>query len=225
MYLPILRLADEPILACGRPRTAPAFGLIRPQVLLPRESREWAPERIESVTLHEEAHVRARDPIVLLLSHLLCAALWFHPLTWLAAARLRAESELAADEAVVRAGITPSAYATHLLECAKDSLPLPYSNRFAAVAIVREPGIARRIEASSALGLPKLCRRCIALPLPSALILFLATRAAVAPIPRAASLNAYSFTAPAAFGLSSSPVHAVTSTNTSATSGTASRIR
>jgi hypothetical protein len=163
------------------PRTPLAYGMIRAKVLLPRESRGWSPDRIDSVLLHEEAHVRARDPLALLLSHLVCAALWFHPLPWLAAAKLRVECELAADEAVVRAGVVPSVYAKHLLDCARGSPPLSRSNQIAAVAMVREPGIEQRIKAllraKVGKGLSPLHRVAFAV---AALSLFLATRAAVA---------------------------------------------
>jgi TonB family protein len=71
------------------------------------------------VLAHEAAHIRRNDPAILFAAHITTALYWFHPLCWLAAARLRAESERACDDAALGIGLTPSDYAGHLLDLAR----------------------------------------------------------------------------------------------------------
>jgi TonB family protein len=71
---------------------------------------------------------------------------WFHPLAWLAAARLRQESERACDDAVLRSGVAPSHYASQLLDLART---LENSGRAwsTALAIARPSNLERRFAA------------------------------------------------------------------------------
>jgi hypothetical protein len=53
--------------------------------------------------LHELAHHQRRDILIAAIVSVITALHWFNPLAWLAAARFRAERELACDEAVLAA--------------------------------------------------------------------------------------------------------------------------
>jgi TonB family protein len=108
-----------PVLTSSRIRGPLVAGLFPPVILLPRTSRTWTASRRKAVFAHEAAHIRRRDPIILLAAHVATALYWFHPLCWLALARLRAESEQACDDAALRTGLLPSAYAGHLLDLAR----------------------------------------------------------------------------------------------------------
>lgn len=92
------------------------FDALSPTIVLPAHANEWPPDRRRSVLLHELAHVRRRDLIGHGVAAIACALSWFNPLIWVAARRLRVESELASDDIVLDAGIRPSAYAQHLLD-------------------------------------------------------------------------------------------------------------
>jgi len=96
-----------------------AWGLWRPVVLLPAEARDWPAERRRVVLLHELGHIARFDCWTQLLAQVACVLYWFHPLVWLAAARLRQEREQACDDRVLAAGVRPSDYAAHLLELAR----------------------------------------------------------------------------------------------------------
>ena len=92
-----------------------SVGVFFPGVLLPVGAAEGPPEALRAVLLHELAHVRRRDALVQLAAQLLCAAYWWNPLAWWAAARLRIEREHACDDLVLGAGVRPSSYASLLL--------------------------------------------------------------------------------------------------------------
>jgi hypothetical protein len=64
-------------------------------------------------------HVRRRDTLTQALAQLACVVYWPHPLVWWAAHQLRKECEQAADDGVLAAGETASAYAGHLFEIAR----------------------------------------------------------------------------------------------------------
>jgi len=117
----ILRTAsgNRPVLQSSRIRGPLVAGLFHPVILLPESSETWTFTRRRAVLAHEAAHIRRRDPAILLVAHFAAALYWFHPLCWLAVARLRAESERACDDAALRTGLQPSGYAGHLLDLAR----------------------------------------------------------------------------------------------------------
>ncbi len=92
-----------------------ASGLWRNAVVLPAAATSWDEERLRVVLLHELAHVRRRDLLGHAVGRLACAVYWFHPLVWMAARRLRDESERACDDLVLACGARASDYAGHLL--------------------------------------------------------------------------------------------------------------
>lgn len=95
------------------------WGLWRPVILLPREAREWPPERLRATLLHEWTHIQRHDLVVQALAQLVTSVYWFHPLVWLAGRQLRKERERACDDAVLRAGFGAPEYAGHLIELAR----------------------------------------------------------------------------------------------------------
>jgi HEAT repeat protein/beta-lactamase regulating signal transducer with metallopeptidase domain len=111
-------LLDTPVrlLASERVPMPLTAGIVRPVVVLPRSANEWSHERRQAVIVHELAHVRRKDALAHTLAWAACAFWWFHPLVWAAARHLRAESERACDDLVLRAGTRASSYADHLLD-------------------------------------------------------------------------------------------------------------
>ena len=121
------------------------WGLWRPLILLPAAAAEWDPERRRVVILHELTHVRRFDLAPHLLAQIARALYWFHPLVWVAAARLRAEQERACDDGVLREGVEATAYAAHLLGLARSLrrawAPCP------AVAMAQTSNLEPRLQA------------------------------------------------------------------------------
>ncbi|HWZ58403.1 MAG TPA: M56 family metallopeptidase [Gemmatimonadaceae bacterium] len=94
-------------------------GILRPVIILPADADAWDEERRQLVLTHEIAHVRRLDVLTHIVGQLAVAVFWFHPLAWIAAARMRLERERACDDLVLAAGARPSRYAGDLLELAQ----------------------------------------------------------------------------------------------------------
>jgi TonB family protein len=97
------------------------WGLWRPRIVLPPHIVRWGDERVRAVLAHELAHVQRFDWPVQLAAETVCAALWFNPLAWLVARRLREEGERACDDVVLGTGLVDRDYATHLFDIARDA--------------------------------------------------------------------------------------------------------
>lgn len=132
------------LLQAKGPAMPMTWGVRRPAILLPAEANDWTPERRRDVLLHELAHVKRHDFLIQLIARIACAVYWFHPLVWLAATRLREERERACDDHVLRAGATPSEYASHLLEIAR-GLRAARATSLASVAMARPAQLATRL--------------------------------------------------------------------------------
>jgi len=77
-------------------------GLWRPAILFPIDACEWQDADVRRALVHEIEHVRRYDWATQLVARFVCACYWFHPLVWMAWARLRLEAERACDDAVVQ---------------------------------------------------------------------------------------------------------------------------
>jgi len=119
---PLLEAADRlgldrapRLLMSGRLPMPYASGLLSPSIVLPDSAAEWDDRRRRAVLCHELAHLRRLDLVLNALGQLACALWWFHPLVWVAARKLRTESERACDDLVLGVGTRASEYADHLL--------------------------------------------------------------------------------------------------------------
>jgi beta-lactamase regulating signal transducer with metallopeptidase domain len=134
-------------LRIGSPGTVPVTcGTIHPMIILPPDAESWADERVTLVLTHELAHVRRLDVLTHITGQLALAAFWFHPLTWLATARLRRERERACDDLVIATGARPSRYAHDLLTLV-DTLRATPAPAAAALAMARRTEIEGRLVA------------------------------------------------------------------------------
>ena len=135
------------LLQCGSSLAMPlTWGTLRPVIVLPSGAAHWTEDRRRVVLSHELAHIARHDWLLQICAELARCFYWFHPLVWLAAARLRQESERASDDAVLRSGIAPSHYASQLLDLART---LENSSRAwsTALAIARPSNLERRFAA------------------------------------------------------------------------------
>ena len=103
-----------------RPGLVATWGWRRPVVMLPASASAWSPERMRVVLLHELAHARRGDWLLQVAAEALRCVWWFNPLAWVVRARLRRESEHAADDFVLARGVPATTCATQLVELAKE---------------------------------------------------------------------------------------------------------
>ena len=124
------------------------IGFLRPTVVLPTGlARSLADGELRAVAIHELAHVRRRDPLLLALVSLVRAGLFFHPLVWVATWQVAALAEQAADDAVLDAGEAPAPYARMLARLA-ESLPRGgFSTELAAGFVFSKSAFLQRVEA------------------------------------------------------------------------------
>lgn len=74
------------------------YGVFRPKILLPASRGDT---RMETVILHEQAHIRSGDNLWRLLALGIAAVHWFNPLAWLFLKCFLEDLELACDERVL----------------------------------------------------------------------------------------------------------------------------
>jgi beta-lactamase regulating signal transducer with metallopeptidase domain len=168
-------LARVPRVHVGGDRTMPmVWGLLRPVLLLPTGAARWTPAKLESVLLHELAHVRRRDPLTQFIAEIARAIYWFNPLVWLAARRLYIEREHACDDIVLNAGTRASDYAGELLDLVR-SLRTTRATAMAAIAMARPSQLKVRLSAvlDDARSRSGLSRRALASASGGALLLIL----------------------------------------------------
>lgn len=141
--LEVIRISDAPTMPCVR-------GLIRPVLFLPKVVlEEMSRDELRAILVHEDAHRRRRDLWRTALGRTVAFLFFFYPPVWWLARRLSRAAELACDEAVLLAGVTPQIYARALsrtvtlgLHTAAPGLNGGRANTVlkARIARIREPG-------------------------------------------------------------------------------------
>lgn len=99
-----------------------AMGFLRPAIVIPCWAlQELEPEQLNTVLLHEFAHLQRWDDWTNLSQKLLCALFFFHPAIWWIDRRLSLEREMACDDMVLSATDNPRVYAQCLVALAEKS--------------------------------------------------------------------------------------------------------
>jgi len=126
-----------------------AIRVFHPLVLLPKgfAGPETTDEELQAVAIHELAHIKRHDPLILTLVSLTRAVLFFHPLVWLAARRVSGLSEQCADDAVLEATHAPIPYAQMLARLAEELPRRALGAELAAGLLFSRSAFLHRVEA------------------------------------------------------------------------------
>lgn len=111
-------------------RVPVALACPRPTIVVPAAAARWPSRRRQAALLHELAHLQRRDPWTRCGALVVCALFWPNPILWLARRTADGLAERACDDAVLRAGVSPSEYVLQLVEVARQatrdgSAPVP----------------------------------------------------------------------------------------------------
>jgi beta-lactamase regulating signal transducer with metallopeptidase domain len=100
-----------------------AIGFFRPMIVLPSWAlRELSTSELNSILIHELAHLHRRDDWTNLAQKVLRAVLFFHPAVWWLERQLSLEREMACDDIVLARTENQRAYAECLVTVAERSL-------------------------------------------------------------------------------------------------------
>lgn len=111
------------IATSGELRVPTAIGFLKPAVVLPSWAmRELSAAELNTVLLHELAHLRRWDDWTNLAQKVLRALFFFHPAVWWVESRLALEREMACDDMVLAETANPRAYAECLVSLAEKNL-------------------------------------------------------------------------------------------------------
>jgi len=97
-----------------------AIGFFKPMVVIPSWAlQELSSAELNSILIHELAHLRRFDDWTNLAQQILKALLFFHPVVWWIESHLALEREMACDDAVLASTGNPHSYAQCLVSIAE----------------------------------------------------------------------------------------------------------
>ncbi len=163
------------LLVSVRAHTPMVIGCIKPVILLPAAAlAQLTPYQLETILLHELAHIKRHDYLMNLLQTIAETLMFFNPFVWLISAQVRAEREMCCDDIALAHIAEPLSYAAALAALAAQPAgyspmaiaatgqynhlynriqrimepkksPLSYSRKIAAVALTAAIGAATAI--------------------------------------------------------------------------------
>lgn len=103
------------LLISQKARVPMVIGFVKPLVLLPAASvAQLSIEQLETILLHELAHIKRNDYLINILQTIVETILFFNPFVWLISAIIRREREHCCDDLVLVHTREPLNYATAL---------------------------------------------------------------------------------------------------------------
>ena len=147
-----------PLVAHSTRVTTPmVVGVLKPAILLPVAIlNDMSLQQVESLLLHELAHIRRYDHLVNLLQRIIETILFFHPAVWWLSHKVSVEREHCCDDLALAWGSEPCDYAETLVRASElrlQSAGLGADSAAALAATGRQPSALHR-RVLRVLGLP-----------------------------------------------------------------------
>jgi hypothetical protein len=101
------------------------IGITRLEIVVPTWVLRMSPTNQQLVLAHEQSHIDAQDPRLLVVATCLVALAPWNLFLWWQLHRLRLAMEVDCDRRVLRTGVNCSAYASTLLDCSVQRQTLP----------------------------------------------------------------------------------------------------
>ncbi len=134
------------LVASGRVEVPMTIGTFRPVVILPAGlAKDLSDPELEAMAIHEMAHVKRKDPLLLMVLSFVRGVLFFHPLVWVGCREVSALGESACDDAVLDASCEPVSYAEMLTRVAQKLPARAFFTEVAAGIVLSRSVFLRRI--------------------------------------------------------------------------------
>jgi len=128
----------------ARAQVPMVIGFVKPVILMPAAAMaQLSTEQLESILLHELAHIKRHDYLVNILQTVVETILFFNPFAWLVSANIRREREHCCDDLVLDHTREPLSYATALAALAA---PPGYVDSFTVAASGQSDHLFNRIK-------------------------------------------------------------------------------
>jgi Mg-chelatase subunit ChlD len=122
-----------------------SVGCFRARILLPRAWRDWDAVKLRAVLAHERAHIRRRDWLIRVASHVNVCIFWFHPLAWWMDRELARLAEETCDDVALSEMEDREQYAATLVDIARAAAADGGVLNWRVISMTRESNVMRRV--------------------------------------------------------------------------------
>jgi uncharacterized protein YegL len=122
-----------------------SVGWLRARILLPQTWRDWDATKFRAVIAHERAHIRRRDWLIRVASHVNVCIFWFHPMAWWMEHELARLAEEACDDAALSEMDDREDYAATLIAIARAACAEPRVLNWRIISMAKDSTVVRRV--------------------------------------------------------------------------------
>ena len=112
---------------------------------MPQAWRNWRAVKLRAVLAHERAHIRRRDWLVRVASHLNVCIFWFHPLAWWMEREIARLAEEACDDVALSEIEDPDEYAATLVDIARTAAAERGVLNWQVISMAKDSKVLRRV--------------------------------------------------------------------------------